>query len=559
MCGAQEQSLCIDCCNEKVELIRNSCIELDNVIEVNRLEINRVFNVSSGIQSSGEIEPTGDSSIASNNSIKVLTQQLLKLQIVNEKVKVIGIERTIDSIIKRNAQLSSRVQHMKLKIDLERALIEKARGKITGDFQTKSSQLESERHFQMLQISRVQRQAIRFQQRNFSILVEAIFGAPKRKRQSFFGQPVINIEGFFGHNNKLEQLNTFIENLIILQTRLVNVFEEELGMVPLPYINELQKLLPNLKFFGLVRDKEIQMVGNGDDDLIDETTPESVLETTPAVGVEDGKRVSQVINLGDALRLPLSSKTINNQRRQSLNTEEAVVEVSVDVGSESSDAKPAKVKLPTAAGTSSSGKRLIIIPHRIITKPFTKLSQKEFIKFLQTIVKILVNFKIIFAKTLPLTEVYNFSRILEHVSSMGDKYFNMKLEKLDKLKLLSIPNLPSLTPLDDLSLTISATNSGSIVSKPSIANFYSKFFPSDFKSNHISSNFSGGIFGNVSEMGELRTKDITHDSQHLELRPIDELKVTMQQVYQKMVGGSKERMVPSRVQLKDWDVISKMM
>ena len=104
----------------------------------------------------------------------------------------------------------------------------------------------------------------------------------------------------------------------------------------------------------------------------------------------------RVIKLGNTIKLPLSSKTINSQlRRASLNKEDA-----------SSSSKPNEVekitpkKAPSPIRSTLSGKKMIILPHKILTKPFTKLTAKEVLKFLLIIVKILFNFKTFFYFTI---------------------------------------------------------------------------------------------------------------------------------------------------------------
>ncbi|CAH2354340.1 hypothetical protein CLIB1423_16S00430 [[Candida] railenensis] len=644
VCGVQQQALCANCCNEMIEVIRNSCIELDSIKHASQEEINRVFEISMRLQiesgnkpSTGrneavvlDVEPKQKKSrtpdtvefpeevddhysqeplinknipIASSAAIKVLTQQLLKLQIVNEKVKVIGIEKTIDSYKKKNAKTSTQVQNLKSLIESERAKLESSSAKITENYSKRNLQLENDKVFEYLKISRVKKQALRLQEENYNILREIVFSKSKgsnnsylsklkgKKQLLFFKQPIINIENFFAYNSKLEQLNTFLESLITLQMKLVEVFDDDLSTHTLPHLKELENFLPNSKFFALVKEKEVQMIGNNEDeneneDLDEQQAPEnlSVVED----GAEGTERTKTMINLGDATKLPLSSKTINNQRRKSIREEKD--------GSPRSNASPKgkkgnikeakgkKTNKPTEKNGKSPliGKRVVIIPHKIITKPFTKLTPKEFIKFLQIIIKILINFKVIFKHTKALNEVYKFDSILQHVTSMGDEYFETKLKMIESnaesIKIQGTQPEETSSQLIENSL-MTSPSSGSISQmskKSSISNIYSRIFgptreqlrKEQLRLPSTPKIISGGTFGNVSEMRDSfesdsnQIKDNGSSREELDINTGNrgsEMKVTMQRVYQIMTGGGNNKMISSRTHLDDWDVISKMM
>lgn len=643
ICGVQQQALCANCCNEMIEVIRNSCIELDNIKHASQEEINRVFEISMRLQletGSGlpsgrnqaapvnvepwqkksqtpeavgfpEVEDAHDSQealinknipIASTAAIKVLTQQLLKLQIVNEKVKVIGIEKTIDSYKKKNAKISTQVQNLRSLIESERARLESSSSKITENYSKRNLQLENDKVFEYLKISRVKKQALRLQEENYNILREIVFSKSKgsnnsylsklkgKKQLLFFKQPIINIENFFAYNSKLEQLNTFLESLITLQIKLVEVFDDDLSTHTLPHLKELENYLPNLKFFALVREKEVQMIGNDEDENenedVEEQTQDHVVVTED--GAEGAERTKTMINLGDATKLPLSSKTINNQRRKSIREEKdsspSLNSSPKGKKSNGKDVKGKKINKPAEKNGKSPliGKKVVIIPHKIITKPFTKLTPKEFVKFLQIIVKILINFKVIFNHTKALNEVYKFDSILQHVTSMGDEYFETKLKMIESnaenIKIQGNLSEENSSLLIENSL-ITSPSSGSISQmskKSSISNIYSRIFgptkeqlrKEQLRLPSTPKIISGGIFGNVSEMRDSfesdsnQTKDNGSSREELNIRTGhggSEMKVTMQRVYQIMAGSGNNKMISSRAHLDDWDVISKMM
>lgn len=531
LCGVQRPHLCADCSNSQFELMRTGCAQCERDTRAVRLEVNRVFKelqrLQAAVSAGEENEESGDvpGHTASMRAIKVLAQQLVKLETVNDKVRTIGMERTVEAIRKRNARAALQLEQYRKQVADERESIKLGAARLQADTGRQREQLQREYEFEALKTARVKRQVLHQQRLHYNVLVQASFGYTgaslvsrlKGRRLLLCHQPIINIESFFEYNNKLEQLNTFLENVIVLQRRLTRVFDAELALAPLPYLHELELLLPDKKFFRLVREREAQILGDERPATAD-AEPQASEDKTEVI-------------LGDAFKLPLSSKTINNQRRQSIQRGELEAREEEPQTDATGDADPAPKLAP--------GKKVVIIPHKIITKPFTKLTPKELIKFLQIIVRILANFRVILARTQPLAEIYSFSAILEHLANM-DTYFELQLQRVEQSK-----HEPMTGLVETLSLT---TGSSLLRTRGSIKTFYSRIFGL----SRADALRIGGIFGDISEV---REREVDHEPAPPSKHP----KVTMQKVYQTMVAGGRDKTMSTRGYLKDWDVISKMM
>ncbi|CAK7894139.1 hypothetical protein CAAN1_02S07250 [[Candida] anglica] len=614
LCIVNDATLCVDCSNAKLELERNSCAKLDWFNDAARKEINRIFIESERLQSASRpveegpakktstgagtihqvprsLSPSPSSSpspsingklqdakvpselpIASIDSIKVLSQQLVRLQVVNQKVKIMGIERTTDSLERRIKSTRQHVEALRQRLEKERESIHKAKKVIELQRIKKINLIDSERDFTRTKSERVKRQATRLQIKHYHTLMEMSFSTYvgksyisklKAGKLLFNKQPIIPLDKFFEYNNRIEQLNNFLENLIILQRKILNVFDD--GVVRMPYLVELEKLIPTSKFYDIVHSKEVQMLGFDDGDGEEEEEKSGGKLNGEEMSKQEknrpGRSNEKVINLGDALMLPLSSKTINNQRRLSLNPGAVSTGIPEPISSanttdkSNTESTPASPSPPQMQRTNKllNGKKVVIIPHKILTKPFTKLTPKEYLKFLQIVVKILVNFKSFFSLIRPLSETYDLEKILTHVSTLGS-YFERKLEDQP----LSSSPYETTTQEESSSVVSTVALSG----KKSMKNFYSKIFGAESPLNiqsvgtgEVGGGDTGGIFGNVSEMGQ----SVESPAKSV-INPTDNMKVTIQRVYGIIVGGvKKDKVAASKVHLEDWDVISKML
>lgn len=439
--------LCGPCNHESLEIIRNSVIENDRLNELSRSEIDDIFRIYFQIKQGNLNEVVAMSNLdrqltrsknsdensnipyASVKSIKFLSLQLLKLEIINEKLKLKNIERSKQATSSKISYLRTDIEKQANTIDSERTKINEKEHQIIDNFNKTNykitSQISEYKHEKTYQI---EKQACQLQASHFKVLKDIVFSHKlssnkytsiittkiykqpfKTSRLLFFDQPILSIQDLLKYNNKVISINEFFENLIRLQIQLLDIFKIGNNFMHLPYLVELKNYLPDSSFHDLVQEKENFMTSGGnispDDSSNEEKSPVSPTEIKE-INVDN----ERIIKLGDEIKLPLSSKTINYQlRRASVN------------GSNKNDAK-AKSLLPSAPEPERNinnsedklgdqekknkdknylkGKRMVIIPHKILTKPFTKLTTKEYLKFLLVIVKIIVNFKTFFALTI---------------------------------------------------------------------------------------------------------------------------------------------------------------
>ncbi|ODV80126.1 uncharacterized protein CANTADRAFT_5795 [Suhomyces tanzawaensis NRRL Y-17324] len=382
----------------------------DRIIELGRSQINHVFLVSSKLQQGLSIQkadddpaiPTKDIPSVSANSIKALSVQLNKLRIMELRIRIDSLSKTVEHVNKKNAQVAQECKSIEDQLVLAKEkipLIHEALLQKHLQFLKGLEDLIND--YQINKIGHIQRQSIKSQQLVFEILKEAVFLRTREGTLLFHNQPILKLSSFL--NTNILFVNQFLENLITLQRHLSFLFN-----VGLPHLKDLVGLLPNSKFYNLIREKEILMTGKTDDDETEEKDKE---HTPPPV-----LNSENVIKLGDAIKLPLSSKTINNQRRAQLLKQEPEIPI---VKEDSMSPPRISEKL---GGTTGPARKMIIIPHRILNKPFSKLSIKEFLRFLVVVAKLISNF-IVFLKTV--NSDYNdriennldFAAILEQINS----------------------------------------------------------------------------------------------------------------------------------------------
>ncbi|CUM45893.1 uncharacterized protein AC631_03661 [Debaryomyces fabryi] len=629
--------VCSNCNNNELELIRNSCIENDSINDVARDKINGIFSSCQNVKDLKAIEISpkqpNETPQPSINAMKSLALQLIKLDILNTNLKIKNIDKTQELLDSRISELTDTILTLQNKLETKQEKLESNCSKLFKNFEETDDGLKSKiQEYKFEKINQIKKQSIQLQYNNYKVLKEMVFTTNNSKSANFnyitklkassasnllfHNRSILNINEFFSFNNKLPQINEFLENLIKLQVHLQVIFN--IDTLRLPYLEELIGYLPDSKFYDMIQEKENFMINGGklSSDEIEEVEEEknsSVQEMN--VGEE------RVIKLGNTIKLPLSSKTINSQlRRASLNKDESAS----SSAKQREDEKTTHKKASSPIRSTLSGKKMIILPHKILTKPFTKLTAKEYLKFLLIIVKILINFKTFFYFTIDsipnlhkqssmlsntmnqfrnnLEEkdiLSNFEKILEKVASM-DRYFTYKLNGVQNSKSsdgnydMSTSNLLSsnagtfksfnthFTSMSnanyDLHSPISAPNSTHSLNSSAVVTqtdgklrqFYSKHFK-----NSIHKPSDHEIYGNFSESKDEQL-EYSNDADD-DLMNESELKTIMQNVYKLMATGtSRQRnskinnksknldfnainmIAQSKVQLDEWDVVSKM-
>lgn len=523
--------LCGSCSHNEVELVRNSVVENDQLNESTRSEIDDIFKIyhlfkqqhinqinqnefEKNNQNQESKNEHGKIPFASVSSIKVLSLQLLKLEILNQNIKLTNIKRSQKVIANKTnsvkqvcTEKSKELHSKKQQLMLQNETLNTNFDNAINALYSKILEYKFEKTFQ------IEKQFLQLQLHHFRILKGIVFekkqssssssssknlllnnklykhlnGKEQHQSLFLFNQPILSIQDFLTYNNKLIAINEYLENLIKLQIELFAIFKIGNGLMSLPYLQELKNYLPDKKFHNLVQEKEDLMMngGVGFEETHSNNNETSHLPSHIAKSKHIGEDNERIVKLGEAIKLPLSSKTINNQlRRASLNTqfnsnipsqnnmlpsndkfvsskasdtlndknsstntydassdnitmpkisEKVVRSNSYDEPNENSKSfkpeidskKSFNSDLDLDAKSSSKNRKLIIIPHKILTKPFTKLTTKEYLKFLLIIVKIIVNFKVFFTLTTDTisksTDKKEVAKNLAHQSSLNKK------------------------------------------------------------------------------------------------------------------------------------------
>lgn len=607
---SHQNLICGPCTREELELVRNSVVENDQMNNDTRQEINEIFDIYESITQGKDVTEYSSRNKDKNipystlRSIKILSLQLLKLEIINRKLKVKNIEKSQNVLTEKIDKLKENIAEKSQKLNLnENEVISRSHTLVQGFNKANDRVVSSIKEYRQEKNFQVEKQIYQSQLNHMRALNEIVFSKKKKhssgslmNRRSeeellFFNQSILDISNFLHYNHKLVVINEFLENLIKLQVQLFEIIRITNSLFQFPYLNELVKYLPDKKFYNLVQEKENFMINGGQ---IDDTAPD---EPAPYEGKEiDEEDNERIVKLGDAIKLPLSSKTINNQlRRASMITQPTVEMPPIRPLIEEKETAAAVAAVPK---NSLKGKKVIIIPHKILTKPFTKATTDEYLKFLLVIVKIIVNFKTLFAFTIdklpknralgtsksisesiqhmrgnhkpadPSNELYDFQKILNKVLLL-EKYFEIKLDMLKQNN--KLPDSTSLATSQLSSRTISSKSSTSSLRdvKAPFLTFYSTFFREPPKTS-TDANVSEltpvekEIYGNVSGTHELgANSEHTSDSENeielqleakslpLSLYPSykpksttsvsgknNELKTIMQNVYRHITNGA---------------------
>lgn len=405
----------------------------DDANEENRRQINGIFEVSSQLQRGASaasvlrhyqallVDPL--SKIPSLNAIKLLAIQLNKLEILSLNIRVNSLTRTIDHLQRKNERIHENIAGDTSILESAKSMVSKQHQELLQNYNRVAKQLDDEiEEYKMKRINHIEKQAIRIQLKDFEVLKEAIFSRSKDNALLFYHQPILKISNFLTHS--IISINQFLENLINFQYLLTRLFKIEL-----PYLAELLGFLPDAEFFNLVKEKNLRVMGRPiDEDEVEKANNEEHNQHSPSP-----PSIERVIKLGDAIKLPLSSKTLNNQRRASLIT---ATSSRGSLGSPSRGNEKLTHSTtpgpPPSAPEVNTSRRIVIIPHKILNKPFSKLTIKEFLKFILIIVKIIANFQVMFMLTIGTEYAETDDYMLEFDSILGrvttlDQLFIFKL------------------------------------------------------------------------------------------------------------------------------------
>lgn len=401
--------------SKTLKRLQSLAIQDDKVLESYEGQINTIFKMASILQSGQEKSTQVADELYSKlrddipkpsvSTITALAIQLNKLKILDTKLRLDSIDFAKSQAVKKVDSLKIKSEEIQKEIDSIRLRLLNKETELIKAYSNKSDQLIKEiDDFQLTKIAQVERQAQKIQFQHFRILLEVALQKRDNKKLFLHHQPILILDEFLGYN--LSAINQFLERLVVLQNQLSRLFD-----IHLPHSRTLTKYLPDTKFYDLLKRKEVMITGQKESMIDDNDDDREQKETTP-MGIDNVSE--KVIKLGDAYQLPLSSKTLNFQRRAARLTSpiEPVELNSIPVFRQNS--------------TSSSTTRKITIPHRIINKPFNKLSIKDFLEFMVVIVKIVANFQVLLATLVIDTSEFtiedwcNFEKILDKLANVEE-------------------------------------------------------------------------------------------------------------------------------------------
>ncbi|KAI5954185.1 hypothetical protein KGF54_001960 [Candida jiufengensis] len=384
------------------------------------------------------------------SSIKLLALQLNKLKILDLKYRNESIDHKIQQLSKRNIKLTKDNKDIENQIDSLRLKLLKKESNLIKNYENELLKLNNNiQDYETVKIQQVITQSHKLQLNQFRILIDSTLQKSDKKLKLGY-QPILKIQEFLGYN--LLSINQFLERLINFQIQLNSIFR-----LKLPYLIQLAKYLPDSKFFDLLKRKEMMITGEYQQQQQQkqqhhhhqqqpsppkQPTSENFYEEPPPQSQDPKpKEISNVtekiIKLGEEYQLPLSSKTLNYQRRVARSSSVTSID-------------PAEFNsIPTIRENSSpisTNTKKITIPHKIINKPFNKLSIKDFIEFLVIIVKIIINFQIILKYFQVNTDQYkledwcDIELILSEIHNYSNSNLNLRLNSTDSKSSIKTKN-----------------------------------------------------------------------------------------------------------------------
>lgn len=411
---------------QELKELQNQARLDDNITSQYKNQIDIIFQIVNLLQ---------NNSNASTNDIYYLLDHELptpsilsitSLAIQLNKLRLLDLKSRTESIVQVGKQMQTKIDKLQQykselenELDRNRLKMLKKEAELIRVYEEEVSKVNSHiEDYKFTKIKQVEIQALKLQYSNFKILYGTAF-QHKDKKLLFNHQPILRLEEFLGYN--LLVINQFLERLIILQSQLSLLFN-----VDLPHLKELMNYVPDEKFYNLIRKKELIISGREaeeeDSDKLDEQSSDKGNSMEIPKGIPNP--TEKIFRFGDGYNLPPSSKTLNYQLRRRASSVEPADLNNIPV-----------IKEPSTS-TSSPSKttsRKIIIPHKIINKPFNKLAIKDFLKLVGIIVKIIVNFQVFLISTSYETELKseewcNFYNILREISNL-DQVLKDKIAK----------------------------------------------------------------------------------------------------------------------------------
>lgn len=429
--------VCGDCVHAGVEIIRNSVIENERLNGQMRNDINTVFEVCAHIQAGGEpydedkfnllryrYEPPKPDVIynkvhatpiprPSLPAVKNLALQLEKLEILNSSLRAQSIDRTKDNLLRKITILQSKIDTLEAKVGQGKSVVQEKKELLQKKHSEHSLLLEL--HLNLLKgekLKHVSRQSILLQHAHYNVIREValLSSLGLRSVPMLYKQPVLRLSSFVENNSKLTTINTFLENLIRLQIALSDLFRVDNEALELPYLDQLREQLPESKFYESMQ-KRIMLIMHGGTIPEEDDAEENLVQTDLVEGDMDA--MDKIVIRDNVIKVPISSRTRNSQRRASIKTPERESQGGTPGGTPTEkspqveerqerklDPTPEAGPPSPAIKASAKAKQYVLVPHYILNKPFPRLKAEEYLRFILVVVKILINFNELLACTI---------------------------------------------------------------------------------------------------------------------------------------------------------------
>lgn len=441
--------VCEDCIHNRIELIRNSVIKNEELTHSLRHEINLIFEAcDSGNATKSQVLdassspnvnrlPTSSSPRTSDSTVNHLSLQLKRLEILNANIKLQGIDKSRMALEARVATSGARFKTLQSKINKKEELVNRKYQQLSDDYEralaTKRTEVTRLRGENSLQITH---QATLIQYSHYKIIRNVVFqgynvpvSGSRRSKDAimFYGQSIIPLSALLSNNNKVDAINTFIENLISFLVLLKDLlFHEEPEL--LPYVSYLKTLLPDTKFYNSVQERIDAIYKEANNvEVVEKASTEDAADVEFLPQPEQSVTFNKVTIQNKTIKIPISSRTANINRRASIREQDLETK-------EKSSGDNTPTPTPTAPYTnklarSLEGKKIVVVPHKILTRPFTRLKPKEYLKFVLIMVKVLLSFNVMLKEI----EVRMPVKKLKHAKSMIDTLNNLRSkQKLPK-------------------------------------------------------------------------------------------------------------------------------
>lgn len=452
--SVQRDLVCGKCVHQNTEIVRNSVIQNEVLNKQMRIQIDQIFDTCSLLNGTENIPQHNDfvfsTSTNSRNtdipqpdesSVSQLALKLQKLELLNRKIKSNGLQKSREYLKKKNQTIEDKISALEQKLQKNQEMIELSQSRMLEDYSRKLEFMDKEIiSLKYEAMRRVSKQTALKQYLSYKVIRENFFSTTSKAELNFCSRPVFTMQKF--SDTQITTVNTFLEDLIRIQIVLFDLFKINDETLQLPYLEQLRKLLPERLFYDSVQ-KKIDIILQNEYIHMNGSIQPKDESDEPVIN----QNLSQISDFGkitikdNTIQVPKSFRTMNLQRRSSVKEQESsdenVLPGAENPGSKkpknafvmvSQENKPAPDDLSPKSSAHTSpqganilgqgvktdtkssqtgkakndwaGKKIVIVPHRILPKPFAKLRPSEYLKFVSIVVKILVTYNAFLAKVL---------------------------------------------------------------------------------------------------------------------------------------------------------------